>query len=806
VENETKFDYIWNRDQMRAFLSHPSKNVQSWAGSRILELYPDLKDEMIDILSRASQDAVIFLLDSLRELDSNEGKVEPLLKFYQTADGQIDRIKAALLLDRYGYIFSEKELTDLPLQNMTDMALTETGFSAMLKRSLAARAEESELFHNLAYGCSSGDLYPILAGNDKSQEKRQTLKELAKQWHCHLPDILGLKDVPAALELLEDILSREAESPSEGIERFSSLINELDRDAARCKLLAVSLKEHLSQSNKLISHFLPLLQSCCLGSVRNTACRTQLSREDLDLNNLWRVLTMRPWNTTSIDPGLRSFLQSQNPSIVISSLREIFDCDEGWTFAVYAFRCLEEAKISGRHELLLKALNYDWDSDIANDADEIINKIRPKIVETALELWKEDPPEDAPLWLRMYPTPSVVQHLIDNFYHYYTSSDPRFFLELLAEIASPVFFEPLLKEWRPGESAMAENIKTIAEINNLTDERLGPVIQEADEVDESINSLKTEADITRFITQKKLRVPLKCTVCNRVYRYLVECMYLGEKQGEYIINDIIQCKGCGSIETYEMVPGTFDSLSVQMGLLIKLSEAGEIDKKDLPVKGMVRGIMAGGRKFKTVAEAYHYICQAVERDPQNPDLQMRLAKILHNGNRPDLALPHYKEVFKQDPEDAEAADAIAGILLQQKRVLEAIPYLEKLPDLVRKENMADESRRSLFLSLTYMVDRVQKETGYQIQIMPVDKSGISSQAGKSIGIQHFDLAFSKPEEFEKAYHLFRGDQLSSGDFDDVVLLPPKKEAEAALIPFEKVGRNDPCPCGSGKKYKKCCGR
>jgi preprotein translocase subunit SecA len=23
---------------------------------------------------------------------------------------------------------------------------------------------------------------------------------------------------------------------------------------------------------------------------------------------------------------------------------------------------------------------------------------------------------------------------------------------------------------------------------------------------------------------------------------------------------------------------------------------------------------------------------------------------------------------------------------------------------------------------------------------------------------------------------------------------------------EKVGRNEPCPCGSGKKYKKCHGR
>ena len=24
--------------------------------------------------------------------------------------------------------------------------------------------------------------------------------------------------------------------------------------------------------------------------------------------------------------------------------------------------------------------------------------------------------------------------------------------------------------------------------------------------------------------------------------------------------------------------------------------------------------------------------------------------------------------------------------------------------------------------------------------------------------------------------------------------------------INKVKRNEPCPCGSGKKYKKCCGR
>jgi SWIM/SEC-C metal-binding protein len=35
-----------------------------------------------------------------------------------------------------------------------------------------------------------------------------------------------------------------------------------------------------------------------------------------------------------------------------------------------------------------------------------------------------------------------------------------------------------------------------------------------------------------------------------------------------------------------------------------------------------------------------------------------------------------------------------------------------------------------------------------------------------------------------------------------ILLNPQEPKVAD----EKVGRNEPCPCGSGKKYKKCCGK
>ena len=34
--------------------------------------------------------------------------------------------------------------------------------------------------------------------------------------------------------------------------------------------------------------------------------------------------------------------------------------------------------------------------------------------------------------------------------------------------------------------------------------------------------------------------------------------------------------------------------------------------------------------------------------------------------------------------------------------------------------------------------------------------------------------------------------------------PPQKTQPVRVE--QKVGRNEPCPCGSGKKYKKCHGR
>ncbi len=56
--------------------------------------------------------------------------------------------------------------------------------------------------------------------------------------------------------------------------------------------------------------------------------------------------------------------------------------------------------------------------------------------------------------------------------------------------------------------------------------------------------------------------------------------------------------------------------------------------------------------------------------------------------------------------------------------------------------------------------------------------------------------FKRREDREKAYQ----DQLPG--VDDEALPPPAE----TIHPEDKPQRNDPCPCGSGKKYKKCCGK
>ena len=70
-----------------------------------------------------------------------------------------------------------------------------------------------------------------------------------------------------------------------------------------------------------------------------------------------------------------------------------------------------------------------------------------------------------------------------------------------------------------------------------------------------------------------------------------------------------------------------------------------------------------------------------------------------------------------------------------------------------------------------------------------------------------DVLKSMAVGFARAYQRFRSSTVadSAAAYDRMVEAGAVADVDTYVRAAPKVGRNDSCPCGSGKKYKKCCG-
>ena len=70
----------------------------------------------------------------------------------------------------------------------------------------------------------------------------------------------------------------------------------------------------------------------------------------------------------------------------------------------------------------------------------------------------------------------------------------------------------------------------------------------------------------------------------------------------------------------------------------------------------------------------------------------------------------------------------------------------------------------------------------------------------------FDRLYKQMVEYkaDTLYNLPEWDNVFTQE-EQKELYNEQKRSHTVVRNETKVGRNDPCPCGSGKKYKKCCG-
>ena len=96
------------------------------------------------------------------------------------------------------------------------------------------------------------------------------------------------------------------------------------------------------------------------------------------------------------------------------------------------------------------------------------------------------------------------------------------------------------------------------------------------------------------------------------------------------------------------------------------------------------------------------------------------------------------------------------------------------------------------------MDWAEKSQWNKLEILRTEQGEATDEKGYVEFVAHYTVKGERARHHELATFV-----KSDGDwfFDDGVGVTPQQVIRTS----PKVGRNEPCPCGSGKKYKKCCG-
>ncbi|HEX5539693.1 MAG TPA: SEC-C metal-binding domain-containing protein, partial [Methylophilaceae bacterium] len=189
-------------------------------------------------------------------------------------------------------------------------------------------------------------------------------------------------------------------------------------------------------------------------------------------------------------------------------------------------------------------------------------------------------------------------------------------------------------------------------------------------------------------------------------------------------------------------------------------------------------------------------------------IELPLRKMLEDN--PDLHEETLRELVVKTAEDAyQAKEEFAGndvmrqferaIMLQSldthwREHLAALDHLRQGIHLrsYAQKNPKQEYKREAFELFSDLLDLVKREVT-QVTMLVKVRTEADVEAAE------------RPTELENVQyqHASYADESSEAAADEAEAAPPPQ-------PFEregaKIGRNDPCPCGSGKKYKQCHGK
>lgn len=241
-----------------------------------------------------------------------------------------------------------------------------------------------------------------------------------------------------------------------------------------------------------------------------------------------------------------------------------------------------------------------------------------------------------------------------------------------------------------------------------------------------------------------LPLDLECPDCGAVNRYRAKGVIVGKgDERACLLADEFPCASCDAEVEFKFTPAAVMAVTAE---LLKLQISEYADDIAQPLVRKLDCRLDG--EVMPVSDALSRVRARVNRNPDSAKDWLVLGNLLTPLNRPQAALTAYRKAAQLAPVAIDAQFSLAEALAAQSdRLDEAFGVLQNALE-----------HKSQWVFLTSFPDSAY--------------------------------------EFAKLYNYLRR------ELGKTTL--PLLHA-SALTPPKKPGRNDLCPCGSGKKYKKCCG-
>jgi len=119
------------------------------------------------------------------------------------------------------------------------------------------------------------------------------------------------------------------------------------------------------------------------------------------------------------------------------------------------------------------------------------------------------------------------------------------------------------------------------------------------------------------------------------------------------------------------------------------------------------------------------------------------------------------------------------------------------------EGTVEELAKKYNLELSYMVGFLDGINDSLKTPNPIEEMEATTKVNLGFDLEklYYNMVAAQADWL---YELEAWDNLLTQERRKELFLEQRKSG--TVVKDKKVGRNDPCPCGSGKKYKHCCGR